>query len=68
MRAYPDGMADGSSNKELSHETAEALLTAIKNAAPNANERGTDSLEHLANAYAAVAGATPRAPGKARGL
>lgn len=54
-------MADGSSNKELANETAEALLKAIKTAAPGADSRGTESLESLAKAYAAVVEAMPGA-------
>ena len=50
-------------NKTLSVETAQALLTAIRDAAPDAVRRSTDGLESLAKAYAAVVGAMPKPPG-----
>lgn len=52
-------------NKELSEETAKALLEAIKAAAPDADDRGTDALRSLAEAYAAVVGAMPKRTGTA---
>ena len=55
-------MADGNTNRDLSHEAAEALLTAIKEAAPGAERRSTDGLESLAKAYAAVVDAMPSPP------
>lgn len=41
-------------NKALSTETAEALLAAIKEAAPDAARRSCEGLESLAEAYATV--------------
>jgi hypothetical protein len=54
-------------NRELAAETAEALLNAIKEAAPDAHRRSTDGLESLAKAYAAVVDAMPRDGGKSSG-
>ena len=53
-------------NKALSIETAEALLTAIKAAAPGADGRGSDGLKNLADAYASVVGAMPKRDGSGR--
>ena len=56
-------------NKALATETAEALLTAIRSAAPSANDRGTGALKELAEAFALVREAMPKpqpAPGRAR--
>ena len=57
-------MSDAKANKNLSLETAEALLEAIKAAAPDADDRGIESLKHLADAYAAVVGAMPKPAGR----
>lgn len=46
--------------KQLSTETAEALLTAIGRAASNADDRGSAALKELADAYSLVAGAMPK--------
>lgn len=52
---------------ELKTSTAETLLEAIAKAAPDANTRGTEALESLARAYAAVAAAAPKTAGSERG-
>ena len=44
-------------HEELSDETAKALLEAIKEAAHDADARGTEALRQLAEAYAAVVAA-----------
>lgn len=56
-------MADAQGNRELSTETAEALLKAIKDAAPAVHNTG---LESLARAYQLVHEAMPRPTGQAR--
>lgn len=45
---------------ELKISTAQALLEAIAEAAPDANDRGNEALESLARAYAAVVTAAPK--------
>ncbi len=52
-------MSDPKSNFELANETAEALLNAIKDAAPDANRGSDEALLHLAEAYALVRDAMP---------
>lgn len=47
-------------NTALAKEAAEVLLTAIKEAAPNANARGASALKELAEAYALVRDAMPK--------
>lgn len=59
-------MTDPSANKDLASETAEALLLAIKEAAPDLGS--SEALKDLADAYAAVVAAMPapnRRPGQA---
>lgn len=51
---------------ELKASTAKVLLEAITKAAPTAGARGSEALESLARAYAAVAGAAPK-PKQERG-
>lgn len=55
-------------NRGLASETAEALLTAIRDAAPAAHSRSTEGLESLAKAYAAVVDAMPRKSGQGRAV
>ena len=59
-------MSEASNNRELSEQTAEALLLAIQAAAPRADGRGIEALKHLAEAYAAVVGAMPKRSGSGR--
>lgn len=59
-------MADPQNNLQLAHETAEALLTAIKAEAPSAASRSSDGLRSLAEAYALVREAMPKPPGRVR--
>lgn len=55
-----------SGGKDLSVETADVLLTAIKEAAPDAARRSVDALKYLAEAYAAVESARPKRSGQVR--
>lgn len=55
-------------NRDLSTETAEALLNAIKNEAPSAQGRSVNGLESLANAYAAVVAAMPKPKSSGRAV
>jgi predicted nuclease of restriction endonuclease-like RecB superfamily len=59
-------MSEGGS--ELSVETADALMAAIKEAAPDIQNRSVEGLKHLAEAYAAVEAARPKKPGHVRSL
>lgn len=58
-------MASAEENKTLANETAEELLTAIKAQAKQWTR--PDQLKELAEAYATVKEAMPRAAGRARG-
>ncbi len=51
-------------DENLRAETADALLWAIRDAAPTANDRGTEALESLAKAYAAVVEGMPKRSGR----
>ncbi|GGB19526.1 hypothetical protein GCM10011492_06710 [Flexivirga endophytica] len=58
-------MANASSNKDLSNETAETLLTSIRDAAKDENVAST--LLTLSQAYAAVADVAPKRDSSGRG-
>jgi hypothetical protein len=46
--------------RELQRQAKAAVLEAIIEAAPNANDRGVQAVESIARAFAAVAEARPR--------
>jgi len=59
-------MATPEENKDLSAETAQTILEAIKEAASDTGQRsGAEGLHHLAQAYAAVHGVMRKPRGAA---
>lgn len=51
---------DAKTIEDLSRDAKAELLKAIIEAAPDAHRRGTEALESIARAFAAVSGAGPR--------